>query len=322
MADMPDLGKKVGPLPLGAWIAVVAGGLALGYYINKRSAANNQPSDQQLAESGVGTGGGTFLPINPPSDTGDDDAIPDTNQTWANKAITWLTAQNMDALVASSAVNKYINGQTLSVQESALIAMALGHFGPPPEGIGSPPDNPNPTMPTNFHVVSTIGPVVMLAWSPVAGATSYEIRWNSQFGEGGPQTTVLPTLASGGHDGRYDHTFYVRAVNDYGVSDSASVSVPKWSGDTTPPVDNPPPTNTPPNNPPPPATRTYTIQGGDTLTGISVKMYGTSSRWISIYNANAGTIEDAARRHGKASSRGNNGTVGWWIYPGTVLTIP
>lgn len=32
--------------------------------------------------------------------------------------------------------------------------------------------------------------------------------------------------------------------------------------------------------------RTYTVQSGDSLSGISRKVYGTSSRWIDIYQAN------------------------------------
>ena len=34
------------------------------------------------------------------------------------------------------------------------------------------------------------------------------------------------------------------------------------------------------------APRTYTIKSGDTLSAISNRFYGTSSRWIDIYQAN------------------------------------
>jgi hypothetical protein len=320
MPDMPDMGKKVGPLPMGAWIAVVAGGLALGYYINKKNSANQQPTAEQLTESGVGTGGGTFLPISPPSDN-PVESEPDTNQSWTQKAINWLIAQNMDSIVGASAVNKYINGQSLTAQESAMVAMVLAHFGAPPEGVSAPPDTGVPATPGNLQLLGTVGGSVMLSWSPVSGATGYEIRWTSQWGEGGPELTVLPTWTSLGHDSRYDHTFYVRAVNDFGASQPASVNVPKWSGNSAPSAPNqPPPSSTPP---PSSGGRVYSILKGDTLTLISLKHYGTPSRWQAIYNNNAGAIEDAARRNGKQSSRGGpNNQVGWWIYPGTVLNIP
>lgn len=324
MADMPDFGKKIGPLPAGAWAVIVVAGLGIGYFINNRSAKKNAgPTEQQLTETGVGVGGGKFLPIDPPSDTGDDDKLPETNQSWGNKAITWLIAQSFDGVVANNAVNKFLTGQTLSAQESALIAMVLAHFGPPPDGTSAPPDNPLPATPGNLTVTATVGDRVNLSWSPVIGASSYEVSWSTaEYGEGGPQQTSLPTISSPGHAGGYDHIFFVRAVNEFGKSEPASINVPHWDGKgSNPPPSNPPPSNPPPSSPPP-QPRTYTIHTGDTLTGISVRFYGTASRYVNIYNANAGAIEGAAKAHGKTSSRGPNGTVGWWIYPGTVLQIP
>ena len=61
----------------------------------------------------------------------------------------------------------------------------------------------------------------------------------------------------------------------------------------------------------------YTIQSGDNLWNIARKFYGDSTKWQKIYNANKTVIEDTAKKYGRASSSN-----GWWIYPGTVLTIP
>ena len=63
--------------------------------------------------------------------------------------------------------------------------------------------------------------------------------------------------------------------------------------------------------------QTYTVVSGDTLQKISQKVYGTSTRWKEIYNANKDTIEKNAKLHGLSDS--NNG---WWIYPGEVFDIP
>ena len=61
----------------------------------------------------------------------------------------------------------------------------------------------------------------------------------------------------------------------------------------------------------------YTVVSGDTLWGISKQKYGSGSSYPKIYNANSGTIEASARKHGKSSSDN-----GHWIYPNDVYTIP
>ena len=65
------------------------------------------------------------------------------------------------------------------------------------------------------------------------------------------------------------------------------------------------------------AKKKYTIVSGDTLWKISTKELGSGSKYMQIYNANSGTIESAAKAHGRSSSSN-----GHWIYPGTVLNIP
>lgn len=62
---------------------------------------------------------------------------------------------------------------------------------------------------------------------------------------------------------------------------------------------------------------TYTVVSGDTLWGIAAKKLGSGTKWPLIYDANAGTIEAEAKKHGKASS-----DHGHWIWPGEVLMIP
>ncbi len=65
------------------------------------------------------------------------------------------------------------------------------------------------------------------------------------------------------------------------------------------------------------AGKTHTVVSGDTLWKISTDYLGSGAKYMQIYNANAETIESAAKANGKSSSEN-----GHWIYPGTVLAIP
>lgn len=63
--------------------------------------------------------------------------------------------------------------------------------------------------------------------------------------------------------------------------------------------------------------KTHTVKKGDTLWALARKYYGSGTKYKTIYNANKTIIEATAKKYGKKSSNG-----GWWIYPGTKLTIP
>lgn len=146
-----DLGKQVGPLPLGAWLAIVAGGLGLGYYINKRQKAP-EPEPQLLAERGVGEGGGQFI-YEPPT-TGTTPAIEETNLTWGRKATDWLTSTGVDPYAADQAIRKYLQAEQLTIAEKAMVNLVLTRFGAPPEPL--PPAEPTPApTPTPTPVADT-----------------------------------------------------------------------------------------------------------------------------------------------------------------------
>lgn len=159
-----DLGKQVGPLPVGAWVAVVGGGLLIGYYFSKGSAdkANDEAASGPLTEPGVGQGGGQFI-YEPPTSVETPNSDPQTNAEWGRKAINWLIAEGYDAGVSQAAVTKFLTGQNRSLHEQTLINLALIKFGSPPEEVplpegGTPtipkppaPKPPTPKPPTSAH---------------------------------------------------------------------------------------------------------------------------------------------------------------------------
>lgn len=319
MAEGLDLGKKVGPLPLGGWV-LIGSGVAVGVILLRRKNTDTGPTLE--AETGVGRGGSGFEQVSPGGNNNSN--VEQTNEMWGKKAIDWLIAQGHDPSTSDAAIRRYISGQSLNIQERALVNLALVQFGSPPKSISGPPtQGPQPV--TGLTAVRTSNPdhnEIQINWIPSAGATSY---WVTQDSGGDSEASVIapPKLWWVAPDRNV--TFTVVARNDNGDSEARSVTVnsgapPKKAGGGG--GGNPAPQAPPPPPPPPPAARQHTVQTGDTLWAISLRYYGTANRWRDIYNANAGAIEQVARQRGKTSSTGPNGSPGWWIFPGTVLNIP
>lgn len=226
--DMGFLGKQVGPLPAGAWIAVVGGGLAIGWYFSKGSAeANKSAAAVPLTEPGVGTGGGGQLIYDPPTNVEAPSNAVTTNEQWANRAINWLiSSKGMNPGIAQAAITKFLTGQNRDIVEQGMINLALMEYGAPPEQVPLPeapiptpqppvtPPKPVPTKPRswNFYTVQrgdTPGKIV----SKTKSASWWAIYWaNDRVGlrpDGTPgvlahpyalkpgQVLLIPTRESG-----------------------------------------------------------------------------------------------------------------------------
>lgn len=319
MSEGLNLGQSMKAVPPAGWIAIIGGGLAVGYFINRKN-ANAQPTVQQPVETGVGVGGtGGFADVNPPTGTG---AGTQTNETWRIKATNALIAQGMDPATVDNALRKYLTGQVLNLQEQAIVSSALLQFGVPPESVPGPaPTAPSPVAAlTATRTLNRKANEFTINWLPSIGATSYTVTQNSP-GEQESHPSAPPNIWQLAPN--FTVTFTVTAVNDYGSSEPRTVTFntgPPPDGGTTQPEAPVQPWQPPTQTGGGP--RTYTLVPGDMLTTIALRVYGNANRYVDIYNANQGAIEAAARAHGKASSRGPNGTVGWWIYPGTTITLP
>lgn len=316
MAEM-DLTKKVGPLPLGVWLIVVAGGFGLAYYINSRGSTGGTGGG--VVDPGSGVGGGGIIPSPPTTEEPIDERIK-TNADWGRRVLNWLISEGKDPGDSDQMVRRYLAGMPMqNLSQVALRNLALGKFGAPPEPIQPvvdpepepPPAGQNPPTGLTFSQIKTTSFVA--TWVAPTGAVEYE--WKVDGGFPTHRTTSTTVSVSGGIHAATRYTVMVRARNAANVWSSwTSGSVTTASASTPSPPTQPPP-------PPPP--RTYTVVVGDVLSVISLRFYGTANRWMEIYNANAGEIEAAARRHGRSSSRGGpRNEVGWYIYPGTVLRIP
>lgn len=84
--------------------------------------------------SGAGAGGNVIAPS--------------TNASWAQQVEAYLSSIGYNAVTVAAAIGKYLTGQTLSADEAAIVAAALGFFGQPPQGAPpihtTPPPGQNP----------------------------------------------------------------------------------------------------------------------------------------------------------------------------------
>lgn len=137
-----NLSQEVGPLPLGAWAAVVAGGLGIAYWRKKQAAAaapvDTSTSVDTSGVPGVGTGAVGGYVDNTTTTPAASNAITD-NVSWGRAATNYLIAQNYDPALSDSAVRKYLASASLSVSEYALIKVVLLKFGTPPEALAQLP---------------------------------------------------------------------------------------------------------------------------------------------------------------------------------------
>lgn len=164
MASGIDFGKQIGPLPVGAWIAVVGGGLAIAYWQRNSGSGDVEVVEDTSGDGGVGAGPGQFVPVTPVPE--DSDGTPEyaSNEAWGQAAVNWLIAQGYSPGLASSAITKAlaggvdVEGNKMSIQEWSLWSLALTHLGSPPypvyvapptnvPGPVTPPTTPPPTEP-------------------------------------------------------------------------------------------------------------------------------------------------------------------------------
>jgi hypothetical protein len=133
------VGKKVGPLPLWAYAAIIVGG-AYGVYWWKNRVGTSTPVVQTEVGSGMSASGpmpgtGTY----DGTVTGGNKAGPaaQTNAQWAKKVADGMIATGSNPTDANNAVAAYINGQPLTAVQQAIINVALTIYGNPPEGVVS-----------------------------------------------------------------------------------------------------------------------------------------------------------------------------------------
>ncbi len=168
---------------------------------------------------------------------------------------------------------------------------------------------PQQAQPGNM-LTRRVGPLPMWVWILIVAIVAFGVIW---FMNRNKSSSATDSSSGSGP------TLYRYPGYDYG---NVPVDSTGGSGSSTDPGagTSPPPASSGGTPPPAQSSVTYPIVSGDTLYGIAAKFGLPES---TLYQTNTSTIEAAARSHGLQNSNGGpNNTPGWWIFPGTVLTIP
>lgn len=303
------LTRKIGPLPVYAWagiIIVIA--LAYRWYSNRQAANTAAASTSSGAAntsgdaSGVGgvTGAGSGFSGSSTGGSGTVVTGPQgatTNSQWASLVLQAFVAAGADPTTVSNALTDYLNGNSLTAAEQAIVNQALTQFGPPPQGVlpvSTVPITPPVTTPTVADGYYR-DPITTAIYEVYNGQIWHldPTEWHSVPSSAQHYTTIDSTWAG--------YKLPQGSGIPPGTSDTASVT-------QTPPASKPtaPPPSAPKPAPPKATTRTYTVKSGDSLFSIAQHFYGNGNDWGKIYDANKSKI-------------GSNPNL---IHVGTVLTIP
>jgi hypothetical protein len=103
--------------------------------------------------AGFSTNGTVIVQPAPPAAQDTEDNRPGSNDEWVRQGAEWLVAEKkVNGQAAYVALEKYINGQSRSYQESGWVDMVIAEKGLPPEsfiGTGPTAANPAPTTPSS-----------------------------------------------------------------------------------------------------------------------------------------------------------------------------
>ncbi len=133
---------------MGAWLALVGGGLGFAFYINRSNGSDaatetGDSTDETIMDNVSGVGGsGQWVDLTTP--TTSTTASITTNEEWGVAAINHLIAAGYDGAVSDSAIRKYLAGASLSTTELALVRIALNKLGATPVPLSEPMYTPTP----------------------------------------------------------------------------------------------------------------------------------------------------------------------------------
>ena len=149
------LKKNLGPLPVWAWGVILAIIIVVYIWLGQSRGATGG-DDTPAEDTGDATRdaidgafriGGAYTGDN--SGNGGKDDSADTNDAWSFRAVAALVSKGKLPLAAQQAIYLYLDGETLTAAQQALVDEAIKLIGAPPERPPTPklPTPPKPATP-------------------------------------------------------------------------------------------------------------------------------------------------------------------------------
>ena len=323
--------KKVGPIPLAAWIVIAA---VIIYYTRKKSSSGGSGGDQTDSAGNVGTinpatgyvygsaedaaaagrSSGSLGGSTDPGSTGGSTVGGSyaDNDAWAVAAINYLVSIGVDATSANAAITQFLGSQQLTPAQQADVNLVIQRLGAPPSAPtpgGSPPPIVNPPSastyatnpPPGFTTTSVGTTSIGVKWNAAVNAVSYTVSWGTSANASSGNTTVTTPAAT--VTGLKPNTLYYVRVQANPVKAGAgfaslSKTTAKASGGTTPTKPAPKPSDKTP-------TAHKVTKDGESYSSIA-KQYGYKPGGVALWKYNYTSSPHSAEAKAKLKKQGAN----------------
>jgi hypothetical protein len=213
-------------------ILAAAGGIVIFAWWNARSATAPSIEDEfvEVPDEELPAGPGSVSSGGGQTDTGT--VFIDTNPEWSTAVVDALGEDHpYSTALVLRALGKFFARSPLLPEEREVIQAAIATFGDPPNGgpwsiiDASPQPGPStppsgkPAKPAALTVQKISNSQWLLVWTPVIGASSYELRSIAGHVGGPLRNTVVPTYMARVSQRANHLAFEVRAKNEAGTSD-------------------------------------------------------------------------------------------------------
>jgi hypothetical protein len=183
------LTEQIGPLPGGAWLGVIGGGLAIGFLGRRKSVAAAQPAVPAQTAQDQSSQGAVQYVTSGTGVTSMGTPTYATNEEWASSAVAYLIGRGTLASRATNAISHVLYpdaSHPTTAEDSALYNMAAA-------GVGLPPSLPSQAFIPDPPAVNITPVNTALAAHSDVYANGVRAGWGETY-SAGPYASVDATV--------------------------------------------------------------------------------------------------------------------------------